>query len=570
MEFARHALASGRGLLVTGVAGVGKTHFLAELSRVMTDAGSSVLLTNSAHAVSDLAALEARHPIIIVDDAHRLDHRLLELLCDDAEHGAVTLCLAGPPITEVPESAAAALTSVVQAWLSGAGASRLRLPHLSADETGALARALAAPHELSAFWCEKIQRASGGLPALIEVYVADAVRKGRLSRTPELLDPESRELPPAEALEQLRPRLAGRERPLLTALTALGQLAGLPLDRAHVIVRRGDITALADAELLEIRADDDTVHVIPAVADLAASGLTAAEENEALQQAADAFMRFAPDGRRSPVEAAFLVRTWRRLGGCAAVDGCEPSQVAEVVHAAARLYTRAGRARQALELLEQCPHDALTLIEQARALTALHEHDEALARLQAAEPLVSELREARMLLGRYNVLLVWHLRDPQAFDAVAARAGAWLDQPEWRRELAVPGKLRHLSPRRGQGTTGTVPSVLAGLPAHRGFRATVLAAAGLTRVTGCGDDGDELLRMAEAEAPAAARTGSSTSALIAAFVVRGCRLLAGLIRQEDPAVLATALQRVIDAAVVVGGQSVENLAIATWAEALYA
>jgi DNA-binding CsgD family transcriptional regulator len=578
LRVARQALESGRGLLVTGVAGMGKTRFLAELSRTMTDAGASVLLTNSANAVIDLAALEARHPVVIVDDAHRLDIRLLELLCEDAGRRAITLCLAGLPISEVDPAQAAALSPVVHAWISATGAPRLRLPALAGPDAIELAEACAAPHALGAFWGEKIRRMSGGLPALIKVYVADAVRRGRLAQLPELLDPEARELPPAEAIELLRPRLAGRDRSLLSALAVLGRLSGVTIDRAREIVRRGDITALVDAELLEIGADE-AVHVAPAVADVASSLLTAEQESTALEHAADILMRFAPEGSRSPIEAVFLVGTWLRLNACGALASYPAGEVREVLLAAARLYTRAGRAQQALALLARCPRtaggDAMTLIERARASAALHDHDGALALLREAEPLVADEREARMLLNRYNCVLVWHLGDKRAFEAVTARAQDWLPgSPAWRSELALPDRFRELAPGEGGADAASVSSYLAALPAHRGTRASALAAGFLGRVLASsrdGDDCDELLRMASLEASETLGGAvRSSAAHTATFQVRACLLMAALVRHEAPDALPAMLRDVVATATALGGQSVQNLAFAKWFEALCA
>ncbi|GAA4166521.1 hypothetical protein GCM10022286_31290 [Gryllotalpicola daejeonensis] len=577
LRFARQALESSNGLLITGVAGVGKTRFLAALRAALSDGGASVLLTNSANAVADLAELEARHPIIIVDDAHRLDPRLLDLLCTDAQKGAITLCLAGLPVSEVEPAQAAAIAPIVHAWLSGADGQRLRLGPLSGKSTQKLAAALAAPQALGPFWGEKIRRASGGLPALIKIYVMDAVRKHRLGQLPDLLDLEARELPPAEAIELLRPRVAHRDRSLLAALAVLGQLTGVSLDRAREVVRRGDITTLADAELLELRAEDDTLHVIPAIADVAASLLTAEEERTALERAAEALMSFAPDGRRSPIECVFLVRTWLRLDACHVVQAYEPRQVLEVLHSAARGFTRAGRAQQALALLARCPHagglgDAMTRIEKARAYAALHDHEEALAQLREAEPLVRTEREARMLLNRYNCVLVWHLGDPAAFAEVAARAQDWLGgSRQWARELALPGFFARSRPRTHGSATGALPTFVAALPKHRGTRASALAAGFLARaLAGDAQEAEELLRMAQIEAAEYAGSGTHASALTATFCVRACLLMNALIRRSPADEIADMLRDVVDAAVALGGQSTQNLAFAKWFEALHA
>ena len=581
LEFARHALESGRGLLITGVAGVGKTHFTAELARLLADAGSPALLTSSSRAVSDLAALEARHPIVIVDDAHRLDLRLLEMLCDDAEHGAITLCLAGLPVSEVDASAAAPMMAAVHAWLSGTGAQRLRLSPLSRTETAELATAAAAPHEVSAFWGEKFWRATGGLPRLVHIYVTDAVRRNRLPQLPELLCPEARELPPAEAIKLLRPRLRRLEPHLTAALVVLGRLSGLPHARAREAVRHGDITALADTDLLAIRPEDDTLHVADAVAAVASSLLSEEAEEAAILRAATRLLRFAPDGPRSPIEAAFLADVWLRSDRSGAIETLPADQVRDAVHSAARVYTRGGHARQALDLLDSVDRasaaadaaglatagDPITLIERARALAALHDHDGALAALAAAEPLVRDERDARMLLNRYGCVLLWHLRTPAAYEAVVARAAGWLpESPAWQRELALPSFFQSTT---AESAPGAVATFLAALPAHRGARISALAAAFLARIV-AGEDADELVQMAMVEASDHAGSGPSASTSTAVFNLRACRMLAALVRQDEPVVLAGLLRDVVEAAVVIGGQSTQYLAFAKWFEALIA
>jgi len=365
------------------------------------------------------------------------------MLCHNSLTGAISLCVAGPPAAEFAGRAdVAELESVGRDWISSSGVHRIRLTHLSRAETVALAREIAAPRELDAFWVEKIVRVSGGLPALVHAYVIDAVRHDRLSNLPDLLDIEARELPPAEAVEQIGARLARHSARKLSALVVLAQLGGLPLDRAREVARRGDLMALADAELLEIRDEDETVHVSPAVADVASDLLDEDAEETALARAADALMRFAPDGARSGVEALFLARTWLRLDVDDPMSRYDPEEVRAVLLTAARQYTRAGKARQALDILgvfTGVEDDARALIERARAIVVRHDHELVSELLARAERIVADVPTARLLLNRYRCLHLWHHGDPAAFAEAAARAVSWLPgSAAWARELAKP------------------------------------------------------------------------------------------------------------------------------------
>lgn len=266
----RAALTAGRGVLVTGVAGIG-TSFLAsriaagfaaaQRRGVRRFAGSAALAAvpyavvapllstgRDPHPVALIGAVHAElsrpgaPAVVLVDAAHLVDPASAAVLVQAAAHAEVPLVLAAPDAAALPGDFASA-------WSSGA-LLRLDLEPLRAEDCGVVLT-----REHGGLWSSsalaRLQEASGGIPAILVELARDARESGQLRLDDEYwcLDRSWRPAGP-RTVDLITARAAMLPPAVRRVMETVAVLGRVPLSLARVLCAPADLDAAIATRLL--------------------------------------------------------------------------------------------------------------------------------------------------------------------------------------------------------------------------------------------------------------------------------------------------------------------------------
>jgi DNA-binding CsgD family transcriptional regulator len=294
LALGRETLADAPGLVVAGLAGVGKTRFAAELVSAVFGADRPVLriVGTRAAAAIPLGAFGALVPadatpdvltinalaaslqssddhaplVMLVDDAHLLDDSstvLLHRLVLDGSATAVVTVRSREPVSD----------SVTALWKDGP-CRRLELQALSVDESAALVHQVL-PGAVDEAVVQRCWRLACGNPMLLREVLRGAVAGGALARRYGAWTwPGRFEVAPAlsDLVSQRLATLSEPERELL-AFVAFGE--PLDMDVASSARGPGTLEALARAGLIAVEAEREVRLAHPLYGEVVRSDLTA-------------------------------------------------------------------------------------------------------------------------------------------------------------------------------------------------------------------------------------------------------------------------------------------------------
>lgn len=391
------ALADGRGVLVVGALGAGKTFLVDRVVEAAGARGLDPLVLRGAaplaavpHGAIDdrtvrrLRAATPDAPVhVVVDDVEHLDDATVQLLVRGVVRGAARCVLAASPgRVEEATRAAAVRGQVVDLWLADR-LDRLDLRDPDADEAAALVDAFAGAR-LDAVTRDVLVARARGSRRLLRELVGVAVRASAggadpldlptdLTRTPGLRD--------ALAAETVVDGPATRE-----GLVVLRHLPGVPYADACLLLGARQVDALVARRLVTVDdAADRALHVALLPALLAEDELG---DDQVERLLADVEERVAHDGAVGDVLAELVVARASLRSAHATWTALDPARRTRLTVGASRQAQRGGRHERALawtRLPGLVPDDPELLLERVAALVGLREVDRARSELSRVD-----------------------------------------------------------------------------------------------------------------------------------------------------------------------------------------
>ncbi len=458
--------------MLLGSAGVGKSRLAREALRRADDAGRVtrwVQATSSAATVplgafagvipdaarsedplellrlsaTALRELGGTRPLVLgIDDAQLLDDSsaalVLELTLSDAAFVVITLRTGEP-----------APDAIVSVW-KDAGAARLELETLGAEETDALAETIVGGliEESALRW---IYATSLGNPLYVRELTLGALAGGALTEVHGLWRMPARPAVSASLTELIAVRMTGlsdvEQRALellalgeplrvceLVSLTGAKPVAGV---EARGLVNLGDGSPSAQASLAHPLYGETIRAALPAFAArqtrLALADTVAARDDPETGDSLRIARWLLDAGEPIPASTLLQAAAAANLAG-------DPQLGVRLAHRA----LDAGAGLQASLLL-------------ARAHTIQSEYEQAAKVLAAAEPEIDSEADAVDYLEQQTAVLYFGLRRSEELHRLLDRAHAWWDSPEWRDRL---------SPLRLVGDEATPPNLAAAASAE--------------------------------------------------------------------------------------------------------
>jgi DNA-binding CsgD family transcriptional regulator len=392
---------TGRGALVVGPLGSGKTHLVRAVVALMRDAGLDPLVLRAAAPLASLpqgvlddegvARLDAASPaaplVVVVDDAEDLDDTTVDRLVRGLARGSVHLVLAIAPRRDgEPAHAVAVRARLVDLWL----AHRLVRHDLREPERAdadALVDAFGGGHPLDRATRRILVARARGSRTVLRELVAEAVRRDRAGGDPLELPLDLVEVP---GLRDALTAEAGTFGPgVREALVVLRHLPGLPYSEACLVLGAERVDGLVTRRLAMV--DDGprrglyvrrltALVVEQQLDDAAVEGVLAGVERYVLERAT---------GPVSDVLASFVVARASVRSPDEGWNAAHPSTWARLVVGAARYANSTGRHERSLAWTTMPGVPAAApevLLERTVALLALREDARARAELERVEP----------------------------------------------------------------------------------------------------------------------------------------------------------------------------------------
>lgn len=383
IEAVRAAVASGRGAVVFGEAGVGKTRLvddaLPKRGRVVetiatTEAASGIPLGAFAHALGGAGTGAALHDLIgnaarivedrvgdgvlFVDDAHHLDPASLTLVSQLVTRAGMTVvATVRTPPDPPPE--------IVSLW-KDAGLERIDVGVLDRDHTAVLARAVLG-EDVEPPILDRLWKLSRGNVLFLRELVLTALESRERGASGDRIPLAALDDPGERLRELVGARLARTEPALRLALETVAAAEPIPLDVADAVIELAELEELERRGL--VRVDEGASPRVrtghPLYGEVVRAGLSPLGRRQALRRVLDG----AAD-RKLDVDA-LLMATWQLEAG----DGADPDLLASGAWAAFHRFDNPLAERLGRQAHEQGSREgAYALVE---ALMGQHRADEA-------------------------------------------------------------------------------------------------------------------------------------------------------------------------------------------------